>query len=85
MKKIDINDTVTVILTDFGIKVLNNYREHLEKQLQKDNLTLKVSLKSMYCCDENGRYSTELWQLMFIFGQDISSEQIFLHNNIYIE
>lgn len=80
---ININDTVTVILTDYGQQVLADYKAHLENQLMKDNLILKVGLESMYSCDKNGKYTTELWQLMFIFGQDMQSAQMFNHNKIY--
>jgi len=82
-KNIDINEMATVILTNYGQKILNNYRECL--QSHTDNTELKASLNSSYCCDKNGKYTTEIWQLMFIFGQDMQSENIFLHNKIYIK
>jgi hypothetical protein len=75
---ININDEVTVILTEYGISVLQNYKKNLE---QYTDLKFEFTLTQ----DINGKYTTELWNLMFIFGQHMSMSlpQVFLHNKIY--
>ena len=76
----NINDKVTVVLTEYGQVILNSHREKLESEMRlKFNLTLK--------CDENGKYTTELWHLMFLFGQymTMSSSQVFVNNQIHIK
>ena len=77
MEDININDQVTVILTDHGKQILKEYKEHLESVVDfKFNFTLDP--------DSKGRYTTELWNLMFIFGKHMSmtQPQIFKNNNI---
>ena len=75
----NINDQATVILTKHGQDILYNYRTNLEKRC-------KVEFKSIYQCDQNGKYTTELWVIMNIFGQYMymGSEQVFVNNQIYI-
>jgi len=74
----NINDEVIVILTDYGKEILDNYKKNIEKQV---NFKYTSSFLNY---DENGKYKTQMWNLMFIFGKHIySGKQIFLHNQIY--
>ena len=76
--EINLNTRVTVILTEHGKNVLDKHRKNLEKNGNTD-------LKSLFSCDENGKFTIELWDLMYIFGKSMymGSEQVFLHNKIY--
>jgi len=76
----NINDKVTVILTDYGREVLYKYRTNLEEKF-------KFKFKSLHNCDQNGKYVEQLWQIMHIFGSEmyVGAKQVFLNNQIYIE
>ena len=76
----NINCRVSVILTDFGKNILDEHRTEIQKYIPlKFDLTLKY--------DENGKYTTELWHLMFLFGKYMtqSQKQIFKDNIIKYE
>lgn len=78
LESINLNNEVEVILTDFGRQILDNYRTKTEQQI-------KMSLTSSFLrCDENGKYITQLWTLMEVFGNHMySGIQIFNQNKIY--
>jgi hypothetical protein len=78
LKSISLNDEVEVILTDFGRQILDNYRTKMEQEI-------KLSLESSFLnCDENGKYLTQMWNLMEVFGNHMySGIQIFYQNKIY--
>lgn len=80
LKSININDEVEVILTDFGKQILDNYRTKIEQKI-------KLSLDSPFLhYDENGKYMTQMWNLMEVFGNHMySGKQIFLQNKIYLK
>lgn len=61
-------DIVSVELTNYGKIILDNYRNNLEKQM---NLKFEFTLSY----DENGRYITEMWNLMSIFGKYITDKK----------
>lgn len=74
-----INNKVTVILTDFGKKIIDEHRSKLETDMK-----IKFDLTLSY--DENGRYTTELSHLMFLFGRymTLSCKPVFNNNEIHI-
>ncbi len=76
----NINDNVTVILTDYGKQILDEYRTNLEKEI-------KINLDSIYHYEEDGKFREQLWAIMNIFGSHLycGSKQIFLDNQIQIE
>ena len=79
-KNLNIKDHATVILTDCGMKIIDEHRQKIEK-----NTNLKFDFTLSY--DENGKYTTELWHLMFLFGKHMTmtSPQVFKDNKIQIE
>jgi len=78
-KSINLNDNVEVILTDFGKDILKKYREKTEIEIK-----LTFTPNSFLHCDENGKYTAQLWNLMEVFGSHMySGKQIFLQNKIY--
>ena len=79
IKSINLNDEVEVILTDYGKEILDKYRTKVEQEI---NLSMKSSFLS---CDENGKYVTQMWNLMEVFGRHMySGKLIFNQNSIYI-
>lgn len=70
MKVIDLNDTVSVELTEYGADFLNEYY-------------LKYCIKSYY--KESHVFKAQLWYIMRIFGESISLIRQNPFNNLKLE
>lgn len=77
---LNINDKATVILTDFGKTIVDNHKKDIEEKT-------RLKIENILSYDENGKYTTELWYLMFIFGKymTMSQKQVFVNSKIYFE
>lgn len=75
----NLNDKVTVILTEYGKKILDHYRLNHERPLTPD-------LKSKFRYDENGVFCSDLGQILNIFGRSMfnGSKQVFKDNDVKI-
>lgn len=74
--KININQTCTVTLTTHGKNILDNYWLSVKRTLNQERPTFLQ-------CDSEGNYSSELWNIMSIFGKHLynGGDQLF-HENI---
>lgn len=74
--ELNINRTGTVTLTTQGKNILDKYRTTVEKETNRD-------LKTILQYDGDGKYSTELWNLMNIFGEHLyNGSELVFHKNI---
>ncbi len=73
----NLNDEVTVTLTDHGKNIVDEYIRELE-------LETRMKFDNLYKYDKNGKLSMELWNLMSLFGKcmHIGKSQIFKDNEI---
>lgn len=63
---LNMNESVKVKITDFGIKVLKQRHDELNEKIKaRGGKGTKFELK----LDEDGYYTTQLWHLMNIFGE----------------
>ncbi len=76
----NINDRATIYLTEYGEQILDNYRLKKERETH-------IDLKSILSYDKSGKFSSELWNVMSIFGEHFfnGAKQIFQDNEINIE
>lgn len=75
----NINDKVSVKLTKYGKQVLKEYRTSLEKDSRLEFTHLQPN--------EEGIYSSELWDIMYLFGKYMymGADQVFVKNEIIIK
>ncbi len=73
----NLNDKVTVTLTDHGKNIVDEYIRELE-------LETHMKFGYLYKYDKNGKLSMELWNLMSLFGKHMRMglSQIFKDNEI---
>lgn len=62
---VNLNHTVKVRLTDKGRDIYYHQNDKLNQQYNK------IMIKPKYPVEVNGYYSTQLWNLMAIFGEHI--------------
>jgi len=76
---ININEKASVHLTDYGKHVLDVHRMELEE-------SAGIDLKEILHYDENDVFSSELWEIMSIFGRFMynGAKQAFHDNAITI-
>lgn len=74
----NLNDKVSVKLTKYGKRVLDEYRTTLEKD---------SGLEFKHLQPKEGIYSSELWDIMHIFGKYmyLGANQLFVDNEIIIK
>jgi len=65
--KFNMNDSVKVKLTEFGVSVLKNKHEELVKTFPRALSSYKFNLK----IDENGYYEAQLHDLFNQFGEHV--------------
>lgn len=80
MSKINLNDTVSVILTQYGADKVNKIYADMSERVPHFFPRLEYS--------EGDRYTTQLWVLFEDFGEDIYLSAVnlpFKNNEIFFE
>ena len=82
--KISINDEVKVKLTDFGIQILKERHDQLNKKIKESG---GKGIEFVLRIDKDGYYKTQLYNLMNTFGEymTVGSEGLPFEIEIEIE